>query len=63
MRHFRPPDVPEMNSDTRDALILKLRRQGWTYKRIGAAVGMSEGSVGHALQRIAEGRPGRGPRS
>jgi DNA-directed RNA polymerase specialized sigma24 family protein len=52
-----------MNSDTRDALILKLRRQGWTYKRIGAAVGMSEGSVGHALQRIAEGRPGRGPRS
>jgi DNA-binding NarL/FixJ family response regulator len=62
MRHFAPAGTPEMSGETRDALILKLRRQGWTYRQIGRAVGMSPNSVGHALQRIAEGRPGRGPR-
>jgi hypothetical protein len=62
MRHFAPPGTPQMSGATRDALILRLRRQGSTYKRIGRVVGMSPTSVGHALQRIAEGRPGRGPR-
>ena len=62
MRHFAPAGTPEMSGQTRDALIVALRRKGWTYKRIGRAVGMSPNSVGHALQRIAEGRPGKGPR-
>jgi hypothetical protein len=47
---------------TRDALIVALRRKGFTYRQIGKVIGMSAGSVGHALERIAEGRPGRGPR-
>src|SRR5262249_37520337 len=63
MRHFAPPGVPEMSGATRDALILKLRRQGWTYRQSGGLVGMSPTSAGHALARIAGGRPGRGPRS
>jgi DNA-binding CsgD family transcriptional regulator len=52
-----------MSGPTRDALILRLRRQGRSYREIGKAVGMSPSSVGHALSRIAEGRPERGPRS
>jgi DNA-binding CsgD family transcriptional regulator len=51
-----------MSGPVRDELIVKLRRQGLTYRQIGEAVGMSPTSVGHALARIAEGRPGRGPR-
>ena len=30
-----------MSGATRDELIVALRRRGWTYKRIGKAVGMS----------------------
>ena len=30
-----------MSGATRDELIVALRRPGWTYKRIGKAVGMS----------------------
>jgi hypothetical protein len=63
MRHFAPIGTPEMSGQTRDALIVALRRKGWSYQRIGRAVGMSAGSVGYALERIAEGRPGRGPRA
>jgi DNA-binding NarL/FixJ family response regulator len=62
MRHFAPIGTPEMSAASRDALVLKLCRQGWTHRQIGRVVGMSPNSVGHALQRIAEGRPGRGPR-
>jgi hypothetical protein len=62
MRHFAPPGTPEMSAATRDEWIVTLRRRGWTYKQIGRAVGMSEKSVGHALRRIAEGRPGKPPR-
>jgi hypothetical protein len=62
MRHFAPPGTPEMSGPTRDALIVALRRKGFTCRQIGKVVGMSPGSVGHALERIAEGRPGRGPR-
>jgi hypothetical protein len=51
-----------MSGPTRDALIVALRRKGFTYRQIGKVVGMSPGSVGHALERIAEDRPGRGPR-
>jgi hypothetical protein len=51
-----------MSAATRDEWIVTLRRRGATYKQIGRAVGMSEKSVGHALRRIAEGRPGKPPR-
>jgi hypothetical protein len=63
MRHFAPPGTPEMNGQTRDELIVAMRRGGYTYKQIGRTVGMSPNSVGHALRRIGEGRPGKGPRA
>jgi Homeodomain-like domain len=45
-------------------MIVKLYRAGWSYRRIAQAVGYrSPGSVAHALDRIAEGRPGRDPRA
>ena len=44
----------------RDQLIVQLRRAGWTYKRIGRRVGMSESGVARAGQRIREGRFGTG---
>lgn len=44
----------------RDRLIIQLRRAGWTYKRIGKRVGMSESGVARAVQRIREGRFGEG---
>jgi lambda repressor-like predicted transcriptional regulator len=52
-----------MSGAERDKLIVSLRRRGWTYAQIGARVGMSPKSVGHALRRIAEGRPGKPPRT
>jgi lambda repressor-like predicted transcriptional regulator len=58
-----PPGTPEMNAATRDELIVSLRRRGWTYEKIGRAVGMSEKSVGNALLRIAEGRLRKPPRT
>jgi hypothetical protein len=63
MRHFASPGTPQMSGPTREALIVAVRAKGWSYKRIGHAVGMSPNSVGHALQRIAEERPGEGPRT
>jgi hypothetical protein len=52
-----------MSTPERDALILKLHRAGFSYRRIAKAVGMkSPGSVARALQRLSEGRPGRDPR-
>lgn len=51
--------VPEMNAATRDALIVMLRKRGLTYEAIGRRVGISRRGVALALQRIAEGRPGR----
>jgi hypothetical protein len=45
-------------------MIVKLYRAGWSYRRIAQAVGYrSPGSVAHALDRIAEGWPGRDPRA
>jgi hypothetical protein len=48
-----------MNAATRDALIVMLRKRGLTYEAIGRRVGISRRRVALALQRIAEGRPGR----
>jgi hypothetical protein len=41
----------------RDALILKLRKKGWTQAAIGAHVGMTQVGVHHALNRLAGIRP------
>ena len=46
----------------RDRIIVELRRRGWTYARIGKAIGMSANGVSASLVRIREGRPGRAPR-
>jgi hypothetical protein len=44
----------------RDRMIIDLRRRGWTYKRIGRHVGMSESGVKRALDRIRMGGFGEG---
>lgn len=38
----------------REELILKLHRQGWRNKDIGARVGMSESGVLRAIQRLTK---------
>lgn len=53
---------PQIPAAERDRRIVELRRRGWTYKRIGRAVGMSENGVAASLTRIRQGRPGRAPR-
>jgi hypothetical protein len=49
-----------MPAHVRDEKILKLRRLGWTYKRIGQVVGMSESGVQRAMERIRAGGFGEG---
>jgi DNA-binding NarL/FixJ family response regulator len=44
----------------RDRMILALRRRGWTLKRIGQRLGMSESGVKRALDRIRDGGFGEG---
>ena len=61
---FAPAGAPFMTAPERDAMIVKLHNAGWSYRRIAKAVGMrSAGAVASALERIAEGRPGRDPRA
>jgi hypothetical protein len=40
-----------------DEMIVRLRRKGWTYRRIGKAVGMSANGVMQALRRMADPAP------
>jgi DNA-binding NarL/FixJ family response regulator len=61
-QHWTPAGVPFMTAPERDAKIVELANRGWTMARIAKAVGMSRGGVEFALERIAEGRPGRDPR-
>jgi hypothetical protein len=62
--HFAPASVPFRTAGERDQLIVKLFNAGWPYRKIAKAVGMrSAGAVASALDRIAEGRPGRDPRA
>ena len=56
----RPGRFYTLPAHVRDERILKLRKLGWTYKRIGAAVGMDESGVRRALQRIKDGGFGQG---
>ena len=50
-------DIPP---HVRDERIVKLRRLGWTYARIGEDVGMDESGVRRAIQRIRDGGFGEG---
>lgn len=58
------PDRPgrwyPMPAINRDRMIVALRQRGWTYKRIGLKVGMSESGVRHAMERIRDGGFGEG---
>ena len=46
-----------MSDSERLAAIVALRRRGWTYKKIGARVGLSANGVKYALHRVTQ--PGR----
>jgi lambda repressor-like predicted transcriptional regulator len=46
-----------MNDDLRAAVIMDLRRKGWTYKAIGQRVGLSANGAKYALHRVTQ--PGR----
>jgi len=56
----RPGRWYTMPPQKRDAMIVALKRRGWTHKRSGAVVGMTESGVGLALQRIRQGGFGQG---
>lgn len=56
----RPGRFYALPAQERDRMILNLRRRGWTYKRIGRRVGMSESGVARAVQRIRMGGFGEG---
>jgi hypothetical protein len=43
-------------------MIIELRSRGYSYERIGKAVGLSKTGVRAALIRIAQGKEGRPPR-
>jgi hypothetical protein len=58
-RLLRPAGPAQMNAADRDRLIVHLDGLGWTHSRIGRATGLTRRGVGMALERIAEGRPGR----
>ena len=50
----------ELSAPERDRRIAFLRGRGWTYKKIGRAVGMSESGVRRAGDRIRDGGFGQG---
>jgi hypothetical protein len=63
-RFAQTPDRPgrfyAIPAQRRDELIVRLRRRGMTYAKIGKHVGMSESGVKRALDRIADGGFGQG---
>jgi hypothetical protein len=58
-RQERPAVPAEMNAVTRDAMIMRLHKQGYTPAEIGRAVGLTRRGAAAAIDRIREGRPGR----
>jgi transcriptional regulator len=52
----------DMVAPERDALIVRSQRKGWPQAKIARRLGPTHQGVSEALQRIAEGRPGRDPR-
>jgi len=55
-------DDDERVASEHNALIVRLRRMGWSQTKIGRRLGLTQQGVSKALLRIAEGRPGTGPR-
>lgn len=49
----------QLSPAQRDALIVRLRAEGWSIRRIARRAGCSPNGVHTALERIGEGRPGR----
>jgi IS30 family transposase len=47
----------QLTAPQRDELIAKLRRRGYTYRKIAKAVGMSPNGVMQALRRMADPAP------
>jgi hypothetical protein len=47
----------------RDRMIVELRRRGYSYRRIGRAVGMDGSAVYRAFQRLQAGGEGTRPRA
>ena len=60
---FGRPGVKFLTGPQRDAKIVQLRKAGYSMRAIGKEVGLSPGGVHAALERIADGRPGNGPRA
>ena len=52
-----------MTAAETDAMITKMKAQGYRLKDIAAAVQLTSSGVHRALERIAEGRPGHAPRA
>lgn len=50
-----------MTSVTRDQLILRLRRKGWTIQRIANHVGLTTPAVHYALKRLTGVKRNRAP--
>jgi IS30 family transposase len=50
-------DATGLTAPQRDELIVRLRRKGYTYRKIGRAVGMSPQGVLQALRRMADPAP------
>jgi IS30 family transposase len=49
-----------LTAPERDRQIVQLRQRGWTYAKIGRAVGMTESGVRRSIERIREGGFGQG---
>jgi hypothetical protein len=58
-RLLRPAGPAQMNAASRDELIMRLHKKGYTPAQIGKVVGLTRRGAQMALQRIREGRPGR----
>jgi hypothetical protein len=55
MRHY---DQIHLTPYQRDQMIIQLRQRGFSYRRIGRAVGMDASGVYRAWQRLAAGGTG-----
>jgi hypothetical protein len=56
---MRSAGPAQMNAASRDELIMKMHKKGYTDAQIGKAVGLTRRGAAAAIQRIREGRPGR----
>jgi hypothetical protein len=54
---YRSYRYPLIRPHHRDQLILDLRRRGYTYQRIGRAVGISPSGAYRAFRRLQAGAP------